>query len=81
MAQAVDLFIDGRVFLDIGIRVGDIRFRLIIIVIGNKIFHRVIREKLTELRTELGGEGLIMSQHQRRSVQFFDNGRHGKGLA
>ena len=64
MTQAVDLLIDGGILFDVGIRVSDIGLRLIIVVVGNEILHRVIREKLPKLRTKLGSKGLVMGQHQ-----------------
>ena len=45
MAQFINLVVNGRIFFNISIRLGNIGFRLIIIVIRNKIFHRVVREK------------------------------------
>ena len=47
--QAVDFVIYRAVFLYISIRVRDIRLGLIIVVIGNKVFHSVFRKKLLEL--------------------------------
>ena len=81
MAQTVDLLIHRGIFLNIGISVGDIGFRLVVIIIGNKIFNRVIGEEFTELRAKLRCKGLVMSQHQCGAVGFGDDVRHGKGLA
>lgn len=44
MAQLVDLVIDGGILLDIRVRGWDIRLRLIIIVVRDKIFHRILGE-------------------------------------
>ena len=60
MAQAVDLLVDGGIFFDIGVRMGDIGFRLIVVVIGNKIFHRVVRKKFPEFAAQLRRQRLIM---------------------
>ena len=49
----VDLFINGRVFLDITIGRGEIGFRLIVVVITDKILHRVLGEELRKLSIEL----------------------------
>ena len=81
MAQAVDLLVDGGILLNIGIRVGNISLRLIIIVIRNKVFHRIFREKLPEFAAKLSSQGLIVSQHQGGTVHLFDDGGHGEGLA
>ena len=81
MAQPVDLLVDGGVLFDIGVRMGDIGLRLIIIVVRNEVFHRVVGEKLPELTAKLSRQGLVVGQYQRGTIQFFDDGGHGKGLA
>ena len=42
MAQALDVLINGGVFFDIGIGLRDIGFWLVVVVIGDEVFHRVI---------------------------------------
>ncbi len=68
MAQLVDLLIDRRVLFDIRIRGRDIRFGLVVIVVGDEKFYGVIREKLFELTVELGRQRFIMRDHQRRFI-------------
>ena len=51
------------------------------LVLGNKIFHRIFGEKLLELTAKLGGEGLVVRQHQRGAVDIGDDIRHREGLA
>ena len=53
-SQLIDLVINIRVFFNIGIRRRHIRLRLVIIVIGYKIFDRILREEFFELTIELG---------------------------
>ena len=81
MAQPVDLLVDGGVLLNIGVRVGDIGLGLVVVVVGNEVFHRVIREKLPEFAAKLGCQGLVVGQHQGWPVQLLDDGSHGEGLA
>ena len=81
VAQAVDLVVDGAVFLDIGIRAGDIGLRLVVVVVGDKILHRVFREKRAELGAQLGRQCFVVGQHQRGAVAFCNDVGHGKGLA
>ena len=80
-AQLVDLIIDGRVLGDIGIAGGHIGLRLIVIIIGNKIFHGVLRKELLHLPVELAGQGLVMGDDQGRLVQGRDDIGHREGLA
>ena len=81
MAQTVDLLIDGGILLNVGICVSDIRLWLIVIVIGDEVFYRIIREKLPEFRAKLGSQGLIVGQHQRGLIHLLDDRSHGEGLA
>ena len=80
-AQAVDLIVGGGVLGDIGIRMGDIGLGLIVIVIADKVFHRVVGEKLLELGAQLGRQGLVVGQNQGGPLGLLDHLRHGKGLA
>ena len=81
VAQAVDLIVDGAVLFNIGIGAGDIGFRLVVIVVGNKILHRIVREKGPELGAELGRQRFVMGQHQGGAVALGDDVCHRKGLA
>ena len=80
MAQPVDLLVHRRILLDVGVRVSDVGLRLIVIVIGNEIFHRVFRKKLPELAAKLGCQGLVVRQHQGGPVHLLNDGGHGEGL-
>ena len=60
---------------------GMIGFRLVVIVVADEIFHRVVGEKLFELLIELTCQRLVMDQHQRRLLHLRDHIGHGKGLA
>ena len=42
VAQPVDILVDVGVLLDINVLAGDISFGLVIVVIRNKVFHRVV---------------------------------------
>ena len=81
VAQALDLIVDGGVLFDIGVRVGDVGFRLIVIVVTNEIFHGIVGEDLAEFGAELRREGLVMRQHQCGAVGGGDDISHGIGLA
>ena len=79
--QPVDLLVGGGVLFDIGIGVGNIGLRLVIVVVGDEILHGVIGEKLLELGAQLGRQGLIVGQHQGGTLDGLDGLGHGKGLA
>ena len=54
---------------------------LVVIVIGDKIFHRIFRKEFPELTAQLGRQCLVMGQHQGRPVQLGNHRRHGKGFS
>ena len=46
MTQHLDLFVNGRVLLDIRVALRNIRFRLIVVVVRDEVDHGIIGEKL-----------------------------------
>ncbi len=81
VAHAVDLLVDGAFLLDIGVGARHIGFRLVIIVVGNEIFHRIVGEEILEFGIELGGQRLVRREDQGRALGFLDHLGHGEGLA
>ena len=73
MAQLFDLVIDRGILFNISIGVGNIRFRLIVIVVGYKIFYRVVRKKLLKLGTELSCQCFIMGEDKGWTVDVGDD--------
>ena len=81
VAEFVDFVVQAQVLFDIGIGGGNVALGLIIIVIGNKIFHAIFGEKLPEFIAELRGQRLVMRDDQRGLAHVLDDVRHGEGLA
>ena len=81
VAHAVDLLVDRGFLLDIGVGARDIGLGLIIIVVGDEIFDRVVGEEALELAVELRGERLVGRQDQRRALRRLDDFGHREGLA
>ena len=81
MAHPVDLLVDGRFLLDIGVGARDVGLGLVVVVIGDEILDRVLREERLELAVELGGEGLVGGKHQGRTLRRLDHLGHRVGLA
>ena len=75
------VLVDGGVFFDIGIGGRHVCFRLVIIVIGNEVFHGIVREELPHFAVQLRGQCLVRRQDQRRTLDFLDQVGNGKGLA
>ena len=80
-AHLLDVLVDRRVLLDIGIRGRHISFRLVVVVIGDEVLHRVVGKELLELAVELGRQGLVMGHHDRGTLQLLHHVGHGEGLA
>ena len=70
MAKLVNLIIDRAVLLDIGIARRNIGLRLVVIIVGDKIFHGIVREKLLKLTVKLTGQGLVVGDDQGWLVDF-----------
>ena len=80
-AQFLDLVVDAQVLLDVGVRRGDVGLRLIVVVVGDEVLHRVVREEGLEFTVELGREGLVVAEDQGRTLQALDHAGHGESLA
>ena len=81
VAQAVDLIVNGRVFLNIGIAGGNIRLRLIIIVVADKVLHGAVGKEGAELAAQLRRQCLIVRDDQCGPLHLLDHRGHRKGLA
>ena len=81
MAHPVDLLVDARFLLDIGVRARHIGLGLVIVVVADEIFDRVVREEALHLAVELGRQRLVRRQDQRRALHVLDDMGHGEGLA
>ena len=79
--ELVDLIVDRRVLLYVGIRRREIGFGLVVVVVRDEILDRVMREEFLELFVELRGECLIRRHHQGRAIQSLDHARNRKSLA
>ena len=80
MAQAVNLLIHRAVFLNERIGARDIGFGLIIIIIRDEIFHRIIGEEALKFRIKLRREGFIRRHNQGRALGLLDDFSHSEGL-
>ena len=81
VAQLVDFVVDGAVLFDIGIGLRNVRLGLIVVVIGDKVFYRVVGKEFLELAAELRRERFVMCEHKRRTLQTLNYVRHSERLA
>ena len=77
----IQLVVGHRVLFNIRICFGHVGFRLVVIEIGNKVFHTVVRKQFLEFGIQLAGQRLVMSEHQRRPVDALDHVADRKRLA
>ena len=81
MPHLVDLFVPGAVLLDVGVAPGDVRLRLVVVVVRDEVLDGVLWEKLLELAVKLRRERLVVGEDQRRPPGLGDDLRHRHGLA
>ena len=81
VAQPVDLVVAARVLLDVRVRPGQVRLGLVVVEVADEVLDGVVREELAELGVQLGGQRLVVGQHQRRPVHLLDDGRDRERLA
>ena len=76
--QLVELVVDRRFLLDVNVAGGNVGFGLVIVVIRDEVFDRVVREERLELVIELRRQSLVVRHNQRRTVQLLDDLGHGE---
>ena len=81
VAKPVDLVVDRRVLLDVEVLRRHVRLGLVVVVVGDEVLDRRLREELAELVAELRGERLVVGDHQRRPAEPLDRGGHRERLA
>ncbi len=79
--HAIDLVVDRRFLLDVGVARRHVGFGLVVVVVADEVLDGVVREEPAELLVELGGERLVVRHHQRRAVDARDDLGHRVGLA
>ena len=80
-AHLFDMFVDRGIFFDKGVRSRNVGFRLVIIVIGDKILHRIMRKELLHLSVQLRGERLVGCHNQGRTLHLLHHVGDGEGFA
>ena len=81
MAQFFNFIIDGGVLGNVGVRAGNVSLWLVIIIVADKIFHRIFREKLLKFAVKLSGQSFVVGDYQSRPLGAGNYIGHGKGFA
>ena len=77
----LDLLVHRGILLDEGVGARHIGFRLVVVVIGNEVLHRVFRKELLELPVQLGRQRLVGRHDDSGPPGLLDHIGHGEGLA
>jgi len=80
VAELVDLLVDRRVLLDIGVGAGYVGLGLVVIIIAHEILDGIGGEKALELRVQLGRQGLVVGDDQGGTLDGLNNVSNGKCL-
>ena len=79
--EPVDVVVARAVLLDVEVGLRDVRLGLVVVVVGDEVLDRVVREELAELVAELRGERLVVRDHERRPLDLLDDPGHRRRLA
>ena len=81
VAEPLHIVVDGGVFFYVGVGLGDVGLRLVVVVVADEVFDRVIGEELAEFVGELGGQGFIGRHDEGGALDLFDEPGCSGGFA
>ncbi len=76
VTKPVDLLVPGGILLDVGVGAGDVRLRLVVVVVADEVLDRVLGEQPAELGPELRRQRLVGAEDQRRALEPLDRPGH-----
>ncbi len=79
--QLVELVVDRGFLLDVNVARRNVGLRLVIVVIGDEVLDRIVREERLELVIKLRRQRLVVRQDQRGTIDLLDDLGHREGLA
>jgi hypothetical protein len=71
--QPVDLLVDIGILFDVQIVPGNVGLGLVVVVVGDEVFDRIVGEEVAELGIELGCQRLVVSKHQCGLLHLLDD--------
>ena len=74
------MFVYRGIFLNKRIRAWYVGFRLIVVVVGDEVFHRVFREEFFHLTIKLRCQRFVGCQHHRWALQISNDISNGEGF-
>ncbi len=79
--EALDLLVDGRILLDVRVRLRDVGLGLVIVVVTDEVLDGIVRKEPLQLGVQLSRQRLVVRDHQRRPAVAGDHIRHRERLA
>ena len=80
-SQPIDFFINDSVLFNVGVRRGHVGLRLVIVVVRDEVFGCIFGKERFEFLIKLRGQGLVVRDHECRSLRPFNYARHRESLA
>ncbi len=77
----LDMFVHRGIFLDKRVGAGNVGFRLVVVVVGDEILHRVFREELFHLTIQLRRQRFVRRENHRRTLEIGNDVGNGEGFA
>ena len=77
----LDVLVDRRILLDVQVARRHIGLGLVVVVIGDEVFDRVVGKELAKFRVELRSQRLVGGNDHRRAPGAGDDVGRGEGLA
>jgi hypothetical protein len=81
MPHLIDLFIYGCILLNVSVSLGNIRLRLIVVIVAYEVLNGVVREQLLEFLIKLRSEGFVWGYNQAWFLDVCYNVGNGEGLS
>ena len=66
--QFINLIVNGSILFNVGIAGWYVGFGLVVVIIGNEVLHRIIREELLHFAIQLPRQGLVVGKDQGRFI-------------
>ncbi len=80
-AHLLDLLVDAGILLDVHVARWHVGLGLVVVVVGDEILDRVLRQKVAQFGIQLRRQRLVRRHHDRRAAERRDDVGHGEGLA
>ena len=77
----LNTFVDAQLFVNVQVSFGKVGFRLVVIVVGDKIFHGIVGKVAHHFLMQLTSKRLVVAHDEGRDVELLNDVRHRKRLA